>query len=209
MAKPFQALRDEMSIRQKEAAAEKFELLRLREESAQWSAERALLVDAMNESHDTLRRVSRVLTELADTFAAEPGIGADAPNVVNLRADADALDRMAEQEPVALTEFQRSAPERVWITVFGTDDEYPDGFPENHENITWSEEISVGDLDIPYVRADLAAPVAPADDARDAREAELKSALERIMCQTDCDCLRDASNLAEDTLSKLYPKEFN
>ena len=66
-------------------------------------------------------------------------------------------DQMERAEPVALTAFQKSAPERVWINVFGTEDDYPDGFPSNHEDITWAED-EVGDLDIPYVRADLAHP---------------------------------------------------
>ena len=81
--------------------------------------------------------------------------------VAGLRRDAASLlalaDQMERAEPVALTAFQKSAPERVWINVFGTEDDYPDGFPSNHEDITWAED-EVGDLDIPYVRADLAHP---------------------------------------------------
>ena len=71
-----------------------------------------------------------------------------------LKALADQMERAGM---VALTAFQKSAPERVWINVFGTEDDYPDGFPSNHEDITWAEN-GVGDLDIPYVRADLAHP---------------------------------------------------
>ena len=102
---------------------------------------------------DLLRRAADLLQIAAET----------APTDVyrNCHMQAASLlalaDQMERAEPVALTAFQKSAPERVWINVFGTEDDYPDGFPANHEDITWAED-EVGDLDIPYVRADLAHP---------------------------------------------------
>jgi len=67
-------------------------------------------------------------------------------------------------EPVALA----GAPERIWLNLFDTPED-TDGvrlFPSDHEGITWAEE-EVGDYDVQYVRADLAARP-PAEDAKDA-----------------------------------------
>jgi hypothetical protein len=58
----------------------------------------------------------------------------------------------------AVNGVMRTAPARIWLNLFdtpvSTDDERL--FPEDHEGITWAED-EVGDFDVQYVRADLAA----------------------------------------------------
>ncbi len=45
-----------------------------------------------------------------------------------------------------------TAPRAIWLNVFTGD---PDGeFPADHEGITWCED-EAGDVDVPYVRADI------------------------------------------------------
>lgn len=72
-------------------------------------------------------------------------------------------------EPVAISDVQQTAPERIWLNLFATPED-TDGqrrFPDDHEGITWCED-EVGDFDVQYVRADLATrPPAP-EEGKDA-----------------------------------------
>ena len=131
MSKPFNPPRDTMSLPQDMVALQPIELLR----SAAALLEHARrLLPGMHDADLVKKR--------SDCGAAAEG----------LRAFASHLE---STQTVSLTAFQRSAPERIWINVFGTEEEYPEGFPTNHADITWCQD-PVGDLDIPYVRADVA-----------------------------------------------------
>ena len=79
--------------------------------------------------------------------------------------------------PERASAFQQSAPQRIWLNVFGLEDDYRGAFPANHEDITWAVD-EVGDLDIPYVRADLAAPVSC--EARDTANAAITALREQL-----------------------------
>jgi hypothetical protein len=63
-----------------------------------------------------------------------------------------------------------TAPRTIWLNVFTGD---PDGeFPADHEGITWCED-EAGDVDVPYVRADINAQLI-------ARVAELQAGNRRM-----------------------------
>ncbi|WP_369916486.1 hypothetical protein AB8810_10890 [Xanthomonas sp. NCPPB 3005] len=59
-------------------------------------------------------------------------------------------------------ELDRTAPARIWLQVDSSSmhDFRTDPFPEDHAEVTW-EAQSVGGLEVQYVRADLAAQIAP------------------------------------------------
>lgn len=64
-----------------------------------------------------------------------------------------------------------TAPRTIWLNVFTGD---PDGeFPADHEGITWCED-EAGDVDVPYVRADINAQLI-------ARVAELEAERDKLM----------------------------
>lgn len=70
-----------------------------------------------------------------------------------------------------------TAPRTIWLNVF-TDDH--DGeFPDNHEGITWCDD-DAGDVDVPYIRADLAAPLLARVAELQAERDRMKDALEWV-----------------------------
>ena len=62
--------------------------------------------------------------------------------------------------PQRLPLAQATAPRKIWLQASGVEFDMAEPFPDNHEGITWCED-EIGDGDVPYIRADLAAP-APA-----------------------------------------------
>lgn len=78
----------------------------------------------------------------------------------------------APQQAEPVSEFQRSAPERIWLNVGDINDEdrFEDVSNDGCEWICWCED-SQDKNDVPYVRADLAHP--PADEVQGLRTAVL------------------------------------
>lgn len=72
----------------------------------------------------------------------------------------DAISTMAGQRPkqsVAVTETIRTAPERIWLQVGDQRHYHSEPFPSDTSEVSWCAD-SVIACEVPYVRADLAAP---------------------------------------------------
>lgn len=72
----------------------------------------------------------------------------------------DAISTMAGQRPkqsVAVTETIRTAPERIWLQVGDQSHYHSEPFPSDTSEVSWCAD-SVIACEVPYVRADLAAP---------------------------------------------------
>jgi len=77
-------------------------------------------------------------------------------------ACANELERALASLPVegwrTVPRVQKTAPERIWLTVSDDKHDEREPFPENYgEEICWSVDAPVA-VCVPYVRADLAAP---------------------------------------------------
>lgn len=82
----------------------------------------------------------------------------DARIVMGLINDIDAL--LAEQLPnpaVTVTETIRTAPERIWLQIGDQSHYHSEPFPSDTSEVSWCAD-SVIACEVPYVRADLAAP---------------------------------------------------
>lgn len=100
------------------------------------------------------------------------------------KAEAALTSLRAAQEgdlpPLPDTEVARTAPKFIWLNIFGTEDDYESGFPDNHDGITWCEDI-VGDLDVPYIRVDAARlALAAAGDQHEARIEQLEDLIDDL-----------------------------
>jgi len=73
----------------------------------------------------------------------------------------------------------KTAPPKIWLNIFTGSEDTEDSFPDDHEGITWSED-EIGDADIAYVRADLAASEPkPQEDVSKLSEAQVECALDK------------------------------
>lgn len=97
---------------------------------------------------------------------------ADSPTVTTQPAAPAPAPTGKREAP--MSRMVATAPERIWLNIF-TEGKDAD-FPANHEDITWAEDV-VGDSDVEYVRADLARPAAPAQQAAAPQDGAARMAL--------------------------------
>ncbi|HAU4884244.1 TPA: DUF3850 domain-containing protein [Aeromonas hydrophila] len=107
--------------------------------------------DALQSKYKAAQKLVRDIVGFDRELEGDDGIGTMADRI-------DAL--LADQLPdpaVTVTETIRTAPERIWLQVGDQNHYHSEPFPSDTGEVSWCAE-SVMSCEVPYVRADLAAP---------------------------------------------------
>ncbi|MGL6388689.1 ASCH/PUA domain-containing protein [Aeromonas hydrophila] len=107
--------------------------------------------DALQSKYKAAQNLVRDIVGFDRELDGDDGIGTMADRI-------DAL--LADQLPdpaVTVTETIRTAPERIWLQVGDQAHCHSEPFPRDTGEVTWCADSVVG-CEVPYVRADLAAP---------------------------------------------------
>ncbi|WP_270817612.1 hypothetical protein [Aeromonas sp. Y318-3] len=111
----------------------------------------------MKAALDFVRDSEPVLREAMDAFNWEcGGVGEDEARALHNRIDALLADQLPSPT-VTITETIRTAPERIWLQVGDQSHYHSEPFPSDTSEVSWCAD-SVTGCEVPYVRADLAAP---------------------------------------------------
>ncbi len=111
----------------------------------------------MKAALDFVRDSEPVLREAMDAFNWEcGGVGEDEARALHNRIDALLADQLPSPT-VTITETIRTAPERIWLQVGDQSHYHSEPFPSDTSEVSWCAD-SVIACEVPYVRADLAAP---------------------------------------------------
>ncbi|QXB98654.1 hypothetical protein [Aeromonas sp. FDAARGOS 1418] len=120
-------------------------------------AQRDQVQSRMKAALDFVRDSEPVLREAMDAFNWEcGGVGEDEARALHNRIDALLADQLPSPT-VTITETIRTAPERIWLQVGDQSHYHSEPFPSDTSEVSWCAD-SVIACEVPYVRADLAAP---------------------------------------------------
>lgn len=120
-------------------------------------AQHDLVQSRMKAALDFVRDSEPVLREAMDAFNWEcGGVGEDEARALHNRIDALLADQLPSPT-VTVTETIRTAPERIWLQVGDQSHYHSEPFPSDTSEVSWCAD-SVIACEVPYVRADLAAP---------------------------------------------------
>jgi hypothetical protein len=108
---------------------------------------------------DTLRALAAKWRELADAITLGHAPDCDEGAILVCAAELEAaLASLPVEGWRTVPRVQKTAPERIWLTVSDDKHDEREPFPENYgEEICWSVDAPVA-VCVPYVRADLATP---------------------------------------------------